>query len=198
MKAVLIVFAVLASIVFVVVAIGYSLPVAHTARRSVALNAASGDVWAAITDVSAYPTWRSDVDSVEVLAPVNGQQAWREISGGDRISYAMTAVNPPSHLVSRITDRDLPFGGEWEYEVTQLGTGTRVTITERGEVYNPFFRFVSRFIIGHTVTLDGYLRALGRKFGEEVEPVDVASGVVAPRGSLASIGPTASATMTVP
>jgi hypothetical protein len=45
-----------------------------------------------------------------------------------------------------------------------------VTITERGLVGNPIFRFVSRFVIGQTATMDSYLRALGKRFGEEVTP----------------------------
>jgi hypothetical protein len=31
------------------------------------------------------------------------------------------------------------------------------------------FRFVSQLIIGHTKTIDDYLRALGRKFNEPVK-----------------------------
>ena len=53
--------------------------------------------------------------------------------------------------------------------------GSVVTITEHGSVYNPVFRFVSRFIMGHTATIDGYLRALGRKFGNEPTPTVVAA-----------------------
>ncbi len=34
-----------------------------------------------------------------------------------------------------------------------------VTITERGSVYNPIFRFMSRFIFGHTATVEAYLDA---------------------------------------
>jgi hypothetical protein len=40
-----------------------------------------------------------------------------------------------------------------------------LTITENGEVYNPLFRFVSRFIIGQTATMDGYIKALNAKLG---------------------------------
>ena len=53
-----------------------------------------------------------------------------------------------------------------------------VTITERGSVRNPLFRFVSRFIMGHTASIDLYLRALGEHFGSEPIPqvVDVPRG----------------------
>jgi hypothetical protein len=44
--------------------------------------------------------------------------------------------------------------------VQDPATGTRVTITERGEIYNPIFRFVARFFLGYTATMDATLRAL--------------------------------------
>ncbi len=162
---------VLILLIAILVGVGYTLPVAHTARRTVVLQAPPAEVWAAITDVAAYPAWRSDVESVELLAPVESRQSWRENGDNGAITYAMVRVDPPTRLVTRITDRDLPFGGEWEYEIAPAGAGSRMSITERGEVYNPVFRFVSRFVMGHTATLDAYLRALGSKFGERVTPV---------------------------
>jgi len=54
--------------------------------------------------------------------------------------------------------------------VTGEGAGSRVRITEHGEVYNPVFRFVSRFIMGHSSTASAYLKALGARFGAAVKP----------------------------
>ena len=176
MRWLLIAVGVLVSLCVLVLVIGFALPVDHVARRSVDLRAAPDEVWAAITDVRRFPEWRDDVDSVQLLAPVEGRQAWREEGENGPIAYAATVLEPPARMVTRITSPDLPFGGEWEYEIAPLGTGSRVTITERGEVYNPVFRFVSRFIIGHTATIDGYLRSLGRKFGETAVPMTPAGG----------------------
>lgn len=163
MKWILVVIGVIAVAIAIVVAIGYSLPVAHTAQRSVTLRALPETVWAAITNVAAFPTWRTDITAVEPLPPVNGLPAWREVQNGDRITYNVTRWTPPVSMVSWIADKGLPFGGEWEYELAPDGSGTRLTITERGEVYNPVFRFVSRFVMGHTATIDGYVAALRRK-----------------------------------
>jgi hypothetical protein len=41
-------------------------------------------------------------------------------------------------------------------------------------VYNPLFRFISRYVMGHTATIESYLRALGKRFGDEPTPVPVA------------------------
>ena len=166
MKWALVAIGIIVVLVICVVGIGYALPVAHVAQRSVSLAAAPSTVWATITDVAAFPQWRPDVDSVEVLAPVESRQSWREKGSNGDITYAMTSVEPPTRLVTRIMDRNLPFGGEWEYAIAPEGSGSRLTITERGEVYNPLFRFVSRFVMGHTATIDGYLGALSAKLGE--------------------------------
>jgi hypothetical protein len=39
-------------------------------------------------------------------------------------------------------------------------------------VYNPVFRFIAKYIMGHTGTIDTYLANLGKKFGSDVTPVD--------------------------
>ena len=67
-------------------------------------------------------------------------------------------------LVTRIADTGLPFGGQWTYELVPDGEGTRLTITEDGEVYNPLFRFVSRFVMGHTATIERYLDDVEKRF----------------------------------
>lgn len=77
---------------------------------------------------------------------------------------------PNKRLVTRIVDRDLGYGGSWTYEFAPEPEGTLAIITENGEVPNIFFRFISRYIFGPTSTLDKYLRTLGEKFGEPVEP----------------------------
>lgn len=47
--------------------------------------------------------------------------------------------------------------------------GTEVSVTEDGWIANKFFRVVSK-VMGYYGTLDGYLKALGAKFGDQVRP----------------------------
>ena len=42
-------------------------------------------------------------------------------------------------------------------ELIPRGDSTTLRITENGEVYNPVFRFVSRFVFGHSATIEKYL-----------------------------------------
>ena len=57
----------------------------------------------------------------------------------------------------------LPFGGSWTYELIPTAGGTMLRITEDGEVYNPLFRFISRFVLGHYKSIDQYLDDLERR-----------------------------------
>ena len=145
-------------VVAVVTTIGYALPQEHVAVVTRFVPMPPAAVFARITDAERYPDWREDVERVEVisLTPLK----WREHSGGDTITFEMTESVPATRVVSRIADPDLPFGGTWTYDLRADGTGTHVTITERGEVYNPIFRFLSRFVFGHTGTMETVLDGL--------------------------------------
>jgi uncharacterized protein YndB with AHSA1/START domain len=158
--------AILAGLVLVVVAIGLSLPREHTVRRTIHLGRPPAEVFAVLADVRHYPDWRSDVKAVESL----GETGWKEIGADGTIPYELVESVPPSRRVTRIADPELPFGGSWTCTIEPTADGSTVTITEDGEVKNPLFRFVSRFVLGHAATVDQYLKALGARFGEDVAP----------------------------
>lgn len=149
----------LAALLLAIIAFGYALPVTHAATREAGLPAPPDRVFAALTDVEAFPKWRSDVEAVEVTARTPHLQ-WRERGSDGTIAFEVQESDPPRRLVTRIADRTLPFGGAWTFTLQPEGGGTKLTITENGEVYNPLFRVMSRFVFGHTATIDRYLRDL--------------------------------------
>ncbi|NUR53434.1 MAG: hypothetical protein HOQ29_03225 [Acidobacteria bacterium] len=69
-------------------------------------------------------------------------------------------MDRPSRLVARITDPSLPFGGTWTYRIAPGQAGSQLSITEDGAVYNVIFRFLSRFVFGHTATIDRFITQL--------------------------------------
>ena len=78
--------------------------------------------------------------------------------------------DPPRRLVSRVKETEKMFGGTWTVDDRAVADRLRpLTITEDGWVGNPIFRFVSRFVIGHHATMDGMLKVVAKKFGEEPE-----------------------------
>jgi len=176
MRIIVLLLAVVVGLGLIVVAVGYLLPVQHVVTVAAHVPATPEQVWDAVTDVAAYPKWRGDVTSVAMLPSDSGHVAWREHGKNDAISYAIEQAERPRRLVTRITDTSLPFGGSWEYLISAEGNGSRVQITEQGEVYNPVFRFVSRFIMGHAATASAFLRSLGALFGATVVPEVVTAG----------------------
>ena len=165
MKYVLIVLGVIAALILVVVLVGWSLPVKHHVMREAAVSAPAASVYTTITDIDRFPEWRTSVQRVEHVADSAGRKRFREVGKDGSILYEVEAAKPSEQLVTRIADPSLPFGGKWTYDLIPKGNATTVRITEDGEVYNPVFRFVSRFVMGHTATIDRYLGDLGAKHG---------------------------------
>jgi uncharacterized protein YndB with AHSA1/START domain len=165
MRYVTLTFVALLAIVAVVIVVGYLLPVAHTASREAVIGASPADVYETISDVEDYAQWWPEISRVDLLQSQTGRVRFRQHTASGPIIFAVDEAVPPSRFVTRIADPDQPFGGTWTIELTPEGAGTRVTITERGEVYNPVFRFLSRFVFGYTGTMERCLRALERQLG---------------------------------
>ncbi len=153
-----------------VLAVGYSLPVRHRATRQATYPVPPDSIFAVITAVAQFPEWRSGVRAVDSVDLNASPGRFREVSGGDAILFEVTQVVPAQRLVTRIADTSLPVGGTWTFELSPAGAGTTLRITEDGEVYNPVFRFVSRFIMGHAGGIETYLRDLGARVGASTEP----------------------------
>jgi uncharacterized protein YndB with AHSA1/START domain len=160
MRWILIAVATIAAAVAVAALVGWRLPRSHRASREQVMAANPELIWAAITDVEAFPSWRTDVKTVRRLPDRDGRRAWVEDGGSGKITFVVERADAPRLLVTRIADPDLPFGGTWTYEITPAAQGSRLTITEDGEIYNPFFRFMARFIFGYEATIASYLAAL--------------------------------------
>lgn len=150
---------------------GLALPAAHVVSRSARLPQPPAEVWRALTDRERHPEWRRDLRRLEVMPDVDGSPGFREHSRHGVITFAVDEATPPGagragRLVTRIADLGLPFGGRWIHQVADDGEGaTQVTITEEGVVRNPVFRFMSRFVFGHSASLDAFLRDLAAHLG---------------------------------
>jgi len=160
-----VVIVVLAALLVAVALAGAMLPKEHTVTRSVVVQQSPQEVWAVITEYASEPKWRRDLASVNRLADRNGHELVEErYKNGELLKIETMESQPPTKLVRDVVDNPI-FSGRWTYQIAPEKDGTRVTITEQGRVPNPVFRFVSRFVIGHTTSLDRYLRALTRHFG---------------------------------
>ena len=120
--------------------VGYFLPVSHQASRTAEFSQPPEVVYALVSDLKNYSTWWPDTDtSVEVVEAV-----------------------PPSTFVTRIVGESA-FGGTWTWAIEKTATGSRATITERGEIYNPIFRTLATYVFGFTSTMESCLAAAQRR-----------------------------------
>lgn len=158
----------LLAIAAVVVIIGGALlPRQHKVSRSKLLRTPPAQIYALIADFAAGPSWRPDVKRVEILKSKDARLHFREYSAHGAVTYEVVTNQPNERLVTRIVDKDLGYSGSWDYRLSSAEGGTRLTITENGDVSNLFFRFLSRFVFGHTSTIDKYLEAVAARFGEK-------------------------------
>jgi uncharacterized protein YndB with AHSA1/START domain len=156
-------------VVALVALIGLVLPKGHRASRTATYAAPPATVFAVLADVEQYPAWRSDTSRVELLADDGQGRRFKEYGPHGAVTYRIEVLEPPARMVTRIADLSLPFGGTWTYELRGGASGgTELTITEDGEVYNPIFRFVSRFFMSQTATIEAYQAALAKRLGGRV------------------------------
>lgn len=139
--------------------IGSVLPEQHTATASHTFQSSQEQVWSVLADFSTWPTWRSDLKEIR-----SGHNTFSEVmSDGEIIEYRIEEFKTPERIVTKVITPDLPYGGSWTYELIPAGTGCTLTITEHGEVYNPMFRFMAKYLFGHTLTMNRYLDDLKKK-----------------------------------
>jgi hypothetical protein len=174
MKRVLIIFLCLVVGLFVLIAlialIGSRLPKGHVASRSIRLHQSREQVYKVVRDFPSAPSWRSDLKRIEILTGPPEKVRFREYSKHGTVNYELAEDVPSEHMVTRILDTDLGYSGKWTYAFVDDGGETRISIIEDGEVSNVIFRFMSRYVFGQTATMDAYLNALARHFGEAATP----------------------------
>jgi hypothetical protein len=153
----------LAAIAGIVALIGSRLPKGHAATRTTKVKLPPDALYTLLSDVDNYKTWRPDVKKVERLPDRDGRPAWVEDTSTGKIPLFFERMERPSLLVGRIADPTLAFGGTWTYRITPATDGSELSITEDGEVYNPIFRFMARFVFGHTATMDAFIKHLQAK-----------------------------------
>lgn len=160
MKYALIAAAMAAAMALIVYLFGMSLPRNHTSAVTRDFPVPPDRLFAVITNYKAHPQWRTGLKRVNIDPSGKG---YTEHGEWAIIPMNILEQTTPSKLVTEIASDDLGFGGTWTFEITpQLDGSSRLTITERGFVPSPIFRFLSKFVFGHEKTLRTYQEDLAR------------------------------------
>jgi uncharacterized protein YndB with AHSA1/START domain len=149
--------------------IGTLVPRDHVASRSARYAKKPEQVWRLLSDLPHYARWAPEVTAVRRLPDHVGHPVYA-LEGKWAMPLEIETAEPPHRMVTRIADPTLPFGGTWTWVVARDGRGTRVTVTEHGEIRPAIMRAMTRFFFGYTSTMDQYLEALGRELDESVTP----------------------------
>lgn len=150
----------------VITTCGSMTPRQHIAMESAELGAAPGVVYATIRDVAAAPAWRSDLDRVEIVPDAGDRQLYREIGDDGATTFEITEDIPNERLVTEIADPGRVFTGRWVFQLapTEAG-GTRLTVTEVGDVPNPVLRLLASTLFGFDGAIRQYLGDLQTHLG---------------------------------
>jgi len=166
--------AVVSAIVGALIGAGLALPRDHVATSTIVLRQPPDTVWAVLRDLGDVSEWWPEVrEAALVPNDVEGREVWRyTMRDRSTMLLVVESADQPTRLVTRIEAAPgAAYGGSWVYEIVADGPGSKLSVTEQGWIANPIFRLLAHFVFGYHRTLDSYLAALGRRFGELATPV---------------------------
>jgi hypothetical protein len=156
-------------VLLAILAWGTGLPVDHVATCSAAIGRDPKTLYDTVEDDGESPAWRPDVVRVMRSQDLAGHPVWVEVGAhGMSMQYDETVSSSAAgRIVRRIDEPGAPFGGTWTYTFISQGPRAAViAIREDGEIYNPLFRFLSKYFFGYTSTMRTFIADLAEKYGE--------------------------------
>ena len=163
----------------VALVIGWLRPAGHVARTQTEYAAPPVEMWTVLTDFAAWGEWNPEITSMERLEDRDGRAVWLAKGGWGDLPTEIVRSEPPgegspSGALETFVDGGA-FQGTWVYELAPSGTGTRMRITERGDVSNPVFRAMMIFHDDYA-SMRAFHEALATRLGEEVTVEELPEG----------------------
>ena len=166
-----------AVIVLAVIALGAGagmvLPASHVAVTRATYGSPPDSVWAVLADFDRWAGWYPGLERVERMPDRNGHTVLMTTGDWGEMTTEILEISAPHRLVTEVDGGG--FLGRWTWVLEPAGAGTRLTITEQGEIPNPLFRTMMVFH-DNSATMIDFHRALGNRLGESVEPERVETG----------------------
>jgi Polyketide cyclase / dehydrase and lipid transport len=147
------------ALILIMALVGMMLPKAHSVTRMARFKQPPEALFASIPEITLW----------QPLPPDGGPRKWAQQIHGRTVTFEEVASDPPRLFHVKIADKNLPYAGEWIWQITPTPDGCTCRIIENGEVYNPIFRFLGQLVFGYTKTIDAYLRATADKFNEPAQ-----------------------------
>ena len=144
-------------------AAGAMLPEDHVATVASDYSAAPEALWAVITDPPRFMEWRTGLKKVDI----QGDRITEHASYGAMAYRFVNSAAPRTIATESLNGKELGFAGSWTFEIAPTGQGARLTITERGKVFSPLFRVMSRYVFGHEGTMRQYHADLAKRLARQ-------------------------------
>jgi len=164
MKWTLIIIGAIVFLILIILIIGKLLPVKHTAVVKKEFKIDKTTLWKTIRNFEKYAEWRTSIKNIETI----NSTSWTEVvTKGDKITFGITQEEPNMKLTAKILGDNLPFGGQWTFEISDSNKQIILQITENGEVYNPIYRFIGHFFMDNSATIKKYMADLENLFNRK-------------------------------
>jgi hypothetical protein len=147
--------------------LGRKLPEEHVASLTLRLSQPQRLVWETVSDLGGHKNWAKGETKVERLADRDNHEVWRQHMGRNSFVLLTAECHPPQRLVRTIDDDNKFFSGDWTYELSPDGEGTRVKLTEHGRVSSSVARAMMHYLFGEKTYMRKHLVSLAQKFGEQ-------------------------------
>lgn len=167
MRRVVICVIVLLAVAAVLLMVGWLRQPGHTSTTQGLYPVSQQQAWDSLTAFDRWGLWYPEISNVEPLPDSAGARRILITGEWGEIPTVVTAWNPPYNLRTQMDQGT--FKGSWNWELRSVPEGTMVTVTESGEVRNPFFRALMIFNDNAATMLD-FHRAFAQRLGVQVEP----------------------------
>ncbi len=160
-KITLIILTIIVVIINIPIIGGLFLPKSHKVTKTMFVKYDPENVYLFITNVKEYPKWLHRVKKVEIVSTnPSGLTSWQEhYSYGKPMMYQIMEAAPYSDLTIKTANAEAYYVNTWKINIKEVENGTMLTITEDGDIYNPFFRTIAK-LRGTDYSLNEYMADL--------------------------------------
>lgn len=139
----------------------------HSATTQAVYPVPQQEVWDTLTAFDRWGAWYPEVSRVTALPERAGYRRIVVTGEWGEVPTELTVWAPPHRLRTEMDQGT--FSGSWTWELTPVPEGTKVTVTEAGEVRSPFFRALMLFT-DNAATMLAFHRAFAERLGVPIEP----------------------------
>jgi uncharacterized protein YndB with AHSA1/START domain len=130
-------------------------------HAEVIISAPREQVFALLADPRRTPEWRTEVEAIHDYRETgNGLAAWTEVSGGAELDLRISERVDNERIVIVVDDEFAHYRGEWVFTFSDHEGGTRLAVTEAGEVPNPFIRGMFHLLANRDKTQQAHLDSI--------------------------------------